>query len=335
MLKQTAVAFATTMFLAGCATGPKSVCTPDTAVPLMQAEVVTKSSDERKVIVLPVDLEFKDVAEKKIQSVIRHSLESQVVGTGTQLVDRKLANKLKDEIKLAEQSGRYNNKGVPIADLAVLTEVTSSDFSRSYSESYTYQDKKGKTHRVPAKCNYKVEVTAVAKVVKLPEMSLVKRIELSGDESIITDTRSSNCALSQAGYEGLAAKAAAESIDHSIELRSLLAASAPVMELRQCEAGTMVKIAVGSNKNVQPNAKVAFSKSMKNGEGEVETFAIGQGKVVNIPAHGIKAKYSWVGINEELATKIQKGDTATLITDSACTSVLSLECHAKEAMKGL
>lgn len=327
MLKQSAVALGLTVVLAGCSTlNPDKLCLPDQAVSIPDAAVPTKSSADRKVIVLPVDFEFKDSAQKKLQSVIRNSLESQVESTGAHLVDRKLADKLKGEIKLAEQSGRYNKKGVPIADLAVLTEVTSSDLSYSHAEAYTWEDKKGKKHHVPAKCSYKVEVNAIAKVVTLPEMSLVKRIELSGNQHLTTESRKSDCPISNAAYEGLASKAAAEAVEYNPQIKNLFAATAPVLELRQCEVGSMVKIGVGSDKKVAPRSTVAFSKIMKNSEGELETFAVGEGKVVNIPDHGIKPKYSWVAIEEETALKIQKGDAAKVIPETCKNGIIDLKC---------
>ncbi len=328
MLKQTAVALGLSIVLTGCASGPKSICLPDQKVDIPESSVPAKSSEDRKMIVLPVDMSFKDSAKDRIQSVMRNKLESQIVATGTHLVDRKLADQLTGEIKLAEQSGRYSTKGVPIADLAVLTEVTSSDRSASFTQASTYKNKKGETVFVPAKCTYKVEVKAIAKVVALPDMTLVKRFELKGDEALTTETKRSDCPLSEAGYQGLASKAAEEAVEYSPKLKSLLAATAPVMELRQCEAGSMVKIGVGSNRNVKPNTSVAFSKIMKNDDGELETFAVGKGTVVNIPEHGIKKNYSWVGIDEEVALKIQKGDAARIVP-KACENAFDLECRVK------
>ncbi len=336
MLKQSAVALGLTTLLAGCQlTGPSAVCTPDTIVNIPEAEVPAKSSDDVKVIVLPVDLEFEDSAKDRLQSIVRNALETHVTETGTQLVDRKLANKLKKEIKLAEQSGRYNAKGVPIADYAIITEITSSDLSYKHTEAHTATNLlTGEDMFVPARCDFDVDFTAVAKVVTLPDMTLVKRIELKGDESLQTDTKRTDCPISKATYQGLASKAAAEAVDYNAELRTLLAARAPIVELRQCEAGSMVKIAMGSEKNVAPNAKVAFSKVMKNSEGELETFAAGEGTVVNIPEHGIKAKYSWVSIDEETALKVQKGDAARIVP-TACKSIIDFECQTQDLMKGL
>lgn len=329
MFKPTAVALGMAVLLSGCVNTIDPICTPDTNVPMANADVTAKSSEDRKVIVLPVDIEFKDSAQKRMQSVMRHSLEKQVIDSGTNLVDRKLANKLKSEIKLAEQSGRYNTKGVPIADYAVLTEITSAELTASFEESYTYKNKKGKTKRVPSKCNFEVDVTAIVKVVSLPDMALVKRIDISGDETGSTETRDSKCPISQAGYKSLAAKAAVEAVEYSNDIKVMLAAKAPTLELRQCETGSMVKIAVGSNRNVQPKDEVEFSTIMKNASGELETFSVGEGNVVNNPTHGIKPKYSWVMVDEETAQKLHVGDAAQIIPPDNC-SWLNPECLLKK-----
>lgn len=338
MFKKTAVALSTMMVLSGCQlTGPNvtAICTPDMEVPLATAQVESKSSDDRKVIVLPVDISFQDSADKKLKAVMRNELESQISKTGSKLVDRKIANKLKDEIKLAEQSGRYNTKGVPIADYAIITEIIGSELNKSHEEAHTATNiLTGDEYLVPASCSYNVDVTAVVKVVTLPEMSLVQRIELEGDHSSKTDTRDSRCPISSASYANLASKAAMEAVDFNKDLQHLLAPTAPVLEVRQCETGTMAKVGIGSEKNIQPNDKVEFATLIKNAEGEIETFPIGEGTVVDVPRNGIKAKYSWVGISEEMSLKLHKGDAATVVPKECSVFSLSdFECGLENMVK--
>ena len=182
MLRKTLMATAVITSLAGCAGHEVLVCTPDTRVDIETAEVQLPSSDNTKVVVLPVELEFKNSAAKNMQSAMRNSLETQIDETGADLVDRKIANKVKGEIKLAEQSGRLSSKGVPIADYAIITEITQADLSKSFSERRTYENDEGETKVVPASCSYDFDVQAVAKVVALPSMDVVKRIKLKGDE---------------------------------------------------------------------------------------------------------------------------------------------------------
>ncbi|MCA2017279.1 hypothetical protein LDJ79_14240 [Vibrio tritonius] len=325
MFKQTAVALGVVTLLSGCITVDK-VCTPDTTVPLTNSDVPTKTSASSKVIVLPVGVDFKDPAVKRIQATMLNALEGQVVATGTTLVDRKIANKLKSEIKLAEQSGRYNSKGVPIADYAVITQINSSELGKRFEEASSWKDKKGKWHKIPAKCYFEADVKGVMKVYSLPDMQLVKRVDLKGDENRSTETRNSRCPINNASYTSMAVAAAEEAVKESHELQEMLAASAPVQELRQCEVGSMVRIGVGSKRNVTPKADIVFSSQMKSDAG-IETFEIGKGYVVNNASDAVKPDYSWVSIDEDLAQKIKKGDSAKLKFEPC--PIWDLKCTAK------
>ncbi|WP_261836564.1 hypothetical protein [Vibrio ishigakensis] len=331
MLKKTLVASALVSTLAGCAGGIDTVCTPDTRVELETAEVQLPSSENMKVVVLPIDIDFEDVAAKKMQAVFRNELESQINSTGANLVDRKIANKVKSEIKLAEQSGRLNTKGVPIADYAVITEITSSELSKSFKESYTYENDDGETKVVPAKCRYDVDVKAIAKIVALPSMDVVKRIELEGDTYASTEARNSSCPISGAQYTSMASKSASEAVNYSAELRKTLAASAPVIEMRQCEVGSQVKLAMGKKQKIKPGADILFTNAVKSLEGETEVFPIGEGYVVNNEINAVTDKYSWVVIDEETALKVQKGSMGKVNASVEC-SMLDPECHLKSKL---
>ncbi len=332
MFKKTLMATVIVAGLAGCQT--TEVCTPDTRVELEAAEVQLPSSDNMKVVVLPIDLEFKNHAAKKMQATMRNALETQVDETGANLVDRKIANKVKGEIKLAEQSGRLSNKGVPIADYAIITEITSADLSKSFSERRTYENDEGETKVIPASCSYDFDVAAVAKVVALPSMEVVKRINLSGDHYSSTETNNSRCPISETSYTAMAAKAAAEAVEHSAEIKKMLAASAPVLEMRQCEAGTQVRIAMGKNKKIQPGADILFTNAMKGMEGETEIFPIGEGYVVNNEINAVSEKYSWVVVDEETALKVQKGSLGKVVPQ-VCDNPLDINCHVETTLKGL
>lgn len=334
MLKKTLMASAVLATLSGCAS-IDTVCTPDTRVDIETAEVQMPSSENSKVVVLPVELDFKNSASKKMQSAMRNALETQVDETGANLVDRKIANKVKGEIKLAEQSGRLNTKGVPIADYAIITEITHADLGTSFSERRTYVNDDGETIVVPPSCSYDFDVEAVAKVVALPSMDVMKRINLKGDHYASTETSNSRCPITDSGYGSMAAKAAAEAVNHSTELNKMLAARAPVLEMRQCEAGTQVRIAMGKKQKIKPKADILFSNAMKNLEGETEIFPIGEGYVVNNEVNAVTEKYSWVVIDEELSLKIKRGTMSKVDASSIQCALTDLECHAKNAEKAV
>lgn len=328
MLKKTLVAGAVLTTLSGCAS-VSEVCTPDTRVEIEAADIQLPSSDDTKVVVLPVDLEFKNSASKKMQAAMRNALETQIDATGANLVDRKIANKVKGEIKLAEQSGRLSSKGVPIADYAVITEITRADLSTSFSERRTYENDEGETKVVPASCSYDFDVEAIAKVVALPSMEVMKRIKLEGDFYSSSETSNSRCPVSESGYGSMAAKAAAEAVDHSTDLSKMLAASAPVLEMRQCASGTQVRVAMGKQQKIKPGADIVFSNAMKSLEGDTEIYPIGEGYVVNNEINAVTDKHSWIVIDEELSLKVKKGTMGKVDASSIQCDFTDLECHEK------
>ncbi|MEZ8879441.1 hypothetical protein [Vibrio lentus] len=328
MLKKTLMASAVLITLSGCATVGE-VCTPDSRIEIEAADIQLPSSANMEVVVLPVDIEFKNAASKKMQSAMRNALETQIDKTGAKLVDRKIANKVKSEIKLAEQSGRLSTSGVPIADYAIITEITHADLSKSFSERRTYINDDGETVVVAPKCSYDFDVEAIAKVVALPSMDVVKRINLKGDHYSSTETSNSRCPVSEVTYTSMAAKATAEAVAYSTDIKKMLAASGPVVEMRQCEVGTQVRIAMGKNQNIEPGADILFSNAVKSLEGETEIYPIGDGYVVNNEINAVTEKYSWVVIDEEVSLKVKKGTMGKVDASSIQCSITDLECHTK------
>lgn len=326
MFKKTLLASALLTTLSGCTRMADEVCTPDTRVEIESAEVKIPSTEDTKVIVLSPNISFQDEAKTKLITSMRNELETQISNSGAELVDRSLANKLKNELILAEQSGRVSTKGASVADVAIITEITASDLTYSYKEAYTRETDDG-VKRYPAECDFTVNVKAIAKVVAIPSMTLIKRIEMQGDESIDIEERRSDCPISVTQYQSLASKAAMEAVEHTYELKQMLAASAPVLELRQCEHGSMVRLNMGTNKKVTPGAEVLFSKGMKSMEGELEIFPIGTGYVVNNQHNAVTPKYSWVSIDEETALKVQKGSLGKIVPEQCHWG--DIECMLK------
>ncbi|MFA0414997.1 hypothetical protein AB4520_14500 [Vibrio renipiscarius] len=323
MLNKTLVAAALVSVLSGCA--PSSVvCNPNSRVDLDIADVQSKNSEDVKVIVLPVDIAFKDSAKQRLQAVILNDIESTVTQSGSELIDRKLASKLKNEIKLAEQSGRYNTNGVPIADIAIMSEVTASNLFYSFTERDTYKNKKGETKVIPAHCDFRTEVKTTLKVVSLPEMRLIQRIELEGTDTSKTETNDSDCPMTQGSYIGMAIEAAQSSIEQSLALQKVLAPSATVMEMRQCDEGMQLKISMGKNKNIQPNSPIIISQIFKSDEGELEIYPLGEGYVIDNEINAVGTKHSWVDVDDEIGEQVKKGDHARFVPkcnwyDIACT----------------
>lgn len=331
MSKKLLLAASITTVLTGCMStpAPEGVCHSSTAINIPQSEVKVKTSQGKKAIVLPVDV-ARGVDNPSIMSTaFQHRLESQVDHSGAKLVDRSLAGKLKQEIKLAEESGRFNTSGVAIADYAVLAEVTSASLKYSFDDEEYKTDDDGDTKYYPAECTFTGEVEGIVKVVELPSMEVVKRIELSSYEVSIfeQDRPDSDCPISNGQYTRIMQEAAKNAVNRSDDLKNQLAPSGVVEELRQCdEYGTMVRVNMGTTLGIRPEQVVEISSveqvTSPDGNEEVEFYSLGQGKVSEKEnRQGLKARYSWVGIDPENALKIQRGDFVEARYDSGCNDL--------------
>jgi len=332
MFKKALVAITVLTTITGCVSTKRNVCSASTRVELPMSSHPMKGSSNTKVIVFAPEMKFPTESADRVGAALSQSLSSQVHGTGSILVDRSLAGKLKTEIQIAEQSGIFSNEGVPIADIAIYTDIGLANFTREFTEARSWTSD-GKSYSSPASCRFSAEVEASTKAISLPSLKTVKAIELKGDHSMSVETRDARCPISQAQAEGLLAKAAKYAVERSGELKNLLAPKGAVIEMRQCDSGTMVKVDIGKNQGVAPGWDVLFTtyEKVENVDGgyDIETRGYGEGEIINNAEHGIKPRYSWVMIDKKMAEKIKRGDTVKADFTPACDSwgIVGTLCH--------
>ncbi|RTR36916.1 hypothetical protein EKG38_21695 [Shewanella canadensis] len=334
MLKKTLVTLATLATITGCQSTATNVCPSSTRVEMPMSGHQIKSSASTKVLVFEPDMKFETDTAKRITASFHQSLSNQVNMTGSKIVDRSLAKKLKSELQIAEASGRYSSEGVPIADYAVFSDIGVADFSREFKAAHeSYDPFKDKRVMVAAACSFKATIEASIRAVSLPEMITMKQIQFVGDESFSYDTYDSRCPISKDQINSMISKAAKHAVTRNDDLKNLLAPRASVVEMRKCEVGTMVRIDIGSSQGVLPEWDVNFSTHEKvtnyAGELEVESRGYGKGVVINNAEHGIKPNYSWVMIDADMASKVKRGDTVKVKFEDACNgmSIFSKLCH--------
>lgn len=335
MYKKAFVALAVLTAITGCkSTGP-NVCSASTRVELPVSEHVVKGTASTKVIIFEPDLKVDSDKGKTITAAFHQSLSKQVDITGSNIVDRSLAKKLKSELQIAEASGIYSSEGVPVADFAIFTDIGVASFSREFKAAHkAYDPTQDKRVYVAAACHFEAKIEASTRAVSLPDMLTLDQIEFTGDSSHSYDTTNSHCPISNDQINSMIAKAAKYSVTRSDELKNLLAPRASIVEMRQCDAGTMVRIDMGSRHGVEPEWDVDFITHEKvtnyAGEIEIETSGYGEGEVINNAEHGIKPNHSWVIIDRSMAGKVKRGDTVKVKFESACNSMgsfLGSFCH--------
>ncbi|QQX80323.1 hypothetical protein JK628_00090 [Shewanella sp. KX20019] len=335
MLKKAFVALAVLTTITGCkSTGP-NVCSASTRVELPVSGHVVKGTASTKVIVFEPDLKVDTSSTaERITASFHQSLSKQVNMTGSKIVDRSLAKKLKSELQIAEASGRYSSEGVPIADFAIFTDIGIANFSREFKGAHeSYDPIKDRRVMVAAACNFEAKIEASTRAVSLPDMLTLDQIEFVGDNTYSYDTTNSRCPIPQDQINSMIAKAAKSAVTRSDELKNLLAPRASVVEMRQCDAGTMVRIDMGSRHGVEPEWDVDFITHEKvtnyAGEMEIETSGYGEGVVINNAEHGIKPNHAWVIIDKDMAGKVKRGDTVKVKFEDACNgmSIFASLCH--------
>ncbi|PKG58646.1 hypothetical protein CXF83_01235 [Shewanella sp. Choline-02u-19] len=334
MLKKAFVAVAVLTAITGCkSTGP-NVCSASTRVELPVSSHVVKGTANTKVIIFEPDLKVDTRTAKSITASFHQSLSKQVDMTGSTIVDRSLATKLKSELQIAEASGRYSSEGVPIADFAIFTDIGVANFSREFSAAHeSYDPIKDKRVMVAAACNFEAKIEASTRAVSLPDMITLDQIQFAGDSTYSFDTNNSRCPISQEQINSMIAEAAKYAVTRNDDLKNLLAPRASVVEMRQCDAGTMVRIDMGSRSGVEPEWEVDFITHEKvtnyAGEIEIETSGYGEGEVINNAEHGIKPDYAWVMIDKDMAGKVKRGDTVKVKFEDDCNEMgfLSSLCH--------
>ncbi|MCZ8498375.1 hypothetical protein O9929_11300 [Vibrio lentus] len=142
---------------------------------------------------------------------------------------------------------------------------TRADLSTSFSERRTYENVKARPKIVPASCSYDFDVSD-CKVVALPSMMMSA---LSLKAIFISSSETSNSRYPVSGPVTAAQwqqQQRQEAVDHSTDLSKMLAASAPVLEMRQCVQLGLQQYVLRwvNNKKIKPGADIVFSNAMKS-----------------------------------------------------------------------
>ena len=267
----------------------------------------------RRVVVYKTNLSADLAKQAKLSAAITSGIEDAVRATGAEIVNRNLAKKLGKEIRLAEAKGISTYKGQSVADFAVIPAVTTATFLKSFSEAYTYENKKKEKVRVPPKCTYTANISGHLDVYEMPALLSVARINLAETESHTVEARSSSCRFSKNEINGLFSEAAIDAInDKKTIIKNRFPPTGYVVELRSSPDGVMVmKSTLGRKMGAAEKLKVDFvtkrlDKNDLTGKDDITILNIGQGVISNI----IQDDYAWIVINQGKTdvSKISLGD---------------------------
>ncbi len=263
-------------------------------------------------------------AEEKADLARKMSIGESLTGTiesylaqGTEIIDRSLAQKLKEEIMLGELNGRSSG-GPSLADFAVLSEITMSKWNKKFNEGRTYRDSDGNFVRIAPSCSYSANVAGNIKIYALPSMSVVETIKFTGTERSKEDSRHSHCPITDSQIGGLLAEAAVNAVDTKrTQIQNVFAPMGYITERRTGEDGDIFRVSLGSSRGVAPGDKVSITRKVRvhtqlGGE-TTEIVRLGEASI----ADPVENTYSWVFVDdEELANKLKIGDSVKLVYEA-------------------
>lgn len=318
-MKRIALVTTLTLVMAGCA----STKIPDIAaldpVGLEPGEVMPSKAElagnTPRVVVFEADHGNINLAKSAhVGGTIAREIEKHLAETNVELIDRSLATKLQQEIALAEMHGKSDYTGPEIADFAIVGAISQAAVGSSFTEARTWQDKKGKWHRTPAKCNYSAEVTGNIRIYKMPAMRPVEMMNLEGSASSSEETRSSNCGISRTGAEQMARAAATRGINRlSTDLKNQFAPRGYIVEQRSGNGKHIVKVTLGRKHGLKQGNTLVIQNVSRTvnpltNEESIEIFTLGNARA----SDQIGSDSAWIIVDEKITDKIRLGQPVRL-----------------------
>jgi len=275
------------------------------------------SGNPPRVVVFPAETPIDLAKTANLPSSVSKSVEEAVSDTKAQLIDRSKASKLGKELLLAEAKGLTAYKGENVADFAIIPYISEATFSKSFQEAYTWKDKEGKSHYVPAKCTFKSDVSGYIDVFEMPSLKAAARIKMHGDAANSHDTRNSRCPASQNDINALVSSASQEAVKgEKTKIKNTFPPKGYVVELRSNADGHLIlKTTLGTNLGATEKAKVLITekridKNDLTGKEDLTVTEIGKGVVSN----QIQSDYSWIVLDKKNTQlgQISLGDAVTI-----------------------
>lgn len=314
--------------------GPRSM-QPTDPLPTPEQIEIGKS----KVVIFAPDESGLELASK---AKVGHSIETALVQfisvTGSEIVDRGIPKKLKQELQLAEMKGSSSYEGPNVADYAITGKVSTVNAGAKFTEASQWTDNKGEVHYISAKCKYTAQVAANISIYKLPKLSFLKTISIDESASVSEDTRRNSCPQTNSSKEALVRQAASDAVeDAKEEFQNFFAPKSYVLERRVREKDSIFKLSKGATAGFAYKSDVTFyhldkSYNALTKKTTIEEYEVTEGTVSNL----IGDEHAWVLVEDaEKANQIMLGDYVKVVYDEGFFgSVWSLAKKAAASSAG-
>jgi hypothetical protein len=277
---------------------------------LKEADVMPSKEQlkQGRIKVVVFEAEGGRATNTQLGEAFAKAVENELEEAGAEIVDRNLATKLKDELKLTESSGAESYKGPQVAQYAIRIKVNLAEYDTKYHKEAFWTDKKGDRHIEHLAYNAnQANIEGKIYLYELPNLRLVATIDVNENLSV-NDPISGRKAQARVALLKTAVSTAVS--NSGFELKNLIAPKGYVSERRTDGSKSIFKVLIGRAQGIKQGDKVVIYSLRKEtnaltGNEQMKEVSITEGTVSN----QINDTASWViPENTDTSMQVRLGD---------------------------
>lgn len=264
-----------------------------------------------------------------VQALFADSIREFVVDSGSEVIDRQMAQRFIDEIQLKENLAEdYDAYEGPVeAKFLVIPTITSYSWGSEYEKSYTTKNKKGESTRHPDECDYTGRAKGNIQIRSLPSMKQILSVNLSGRKSSSQESPSSR-KCNEGGMVNSVIKGAIGELlekgdDDYVTLSKYVGSQGIVTGAKQAEGKIYFETNLGRIHGAKAEQAVAIYLKMG---GELVKVAAGE----LVDKDNIFNRKSFITVEEEHQSRIKRGMIVML--SGECTNMF---CSIDNTIKSI
>jgi hypothetical protein len=271
---------------------------------LRDADVVPANTDpsrRTRVVVIPSE-DSASARGAGLAAVASSALETMLGSGGVEVIDRKLAGKLEDELKVAELKGSGSYGGPDVADYAIRVVMGNAGWNSTYVNASQYKNPlTGKIDTIPASYTHTATSQMSLKIFQLPSLKLVDQMDASG--------KVNNTGQQRAAGPGDALGLMRTATDSGIkgkrnEVLNEFAPKGYITDKRTKDKKAIFRVQLGKNTGAKQGDKVEIWTVQKVGN-SFDEVSLGTGVMSDLVGN----EGSWILVEDEkLASRVRKYD---------------------------
>ncbi|MDY6926284.1 MAG: hypothetical protein SWN10_04225 [Pseudomonadota bacterium] len=300
----TGIAAALTITACG-STAPTALPTyPDVSIPALPgAPTDAGSVKSNKLLVAPG---VKSNVPSFIQNMFVDNVNTFVTESGSEVIDRQLAQRFIDEIQLKENlSESYDAYEGPVeAKFVIIPTITDYSWSSEYEKAESRKNKDGERVHYPAECDYTGKVKGNLQIRALPSMKQILSLNLTGRESGSKENPPSRKCDEQSMINGAIKGAIADLLvkgnSDYVTLSKYVSSQGMITGAKKAEGDIYFETNLGRLNGAKEEAAVAIYQEI---DGELVKIASGE----MVDKDNVFNNKSYIKVDEDLVPRIKRG----------------------------